>query len=170
MNKMKVVPVRVPWMISPSHDFAGFAGYEAKEVKVQALCGYNAVYFEKVIAELEQQYGEAIPDEEYNKAGSVMIEIKFTPIYLFNFYGKTENTEKYDFSILDPYYYGGLSLSEEWNKTGICPNPGFYEVPDSGLKEAFGFTAPKVKHWVLCGHDSCIDVLARTFKWREIDE
>ena len=110
MNKMKVVPVKVPWIIRPSHGFAGFAGYEAKEVKVQALCGYNAVYFEKVIAELERQYGEAIPDEAYNKAGSVMIEIKFTPIYLFIFYGKTENTEKYDFGILDRIGQSGTDL------------------------------------------------------------
>lgn len=30
MSQMKVVPVEVPWMISPSHDFVGFTGYEER--------------------------------------------------------------------------------------------------------------------------------------------
>ena len=168
MSKMKIMPVKVPWMISPSHDFAKFIGYEDREVRVQVMCGYNKNYYDKVISKLEQQYGGAIPDEEYNKAGSVIIEINFKPICLFNIYGKMEGYEKYDFSIFDPYYYGGLSLSEEWNKTDVCPNPGFYEVVESNLKENYGFIAPRVKHWVLCGHDSCIDVLAYSFEWKEI--
>ena len=79
-----------------------------------------------------------------------------------------DNYERDDFSIMDPYYNGKLSLSEDWNKTGLCPNPGFYEVVDSELKKTFGFASPKVKHWVLRGHDSSIDVLAYSFEWKEI--
>ncbi|MBY0086415.1 hypothetical protein HP567_024850 [Brevibacillus sp. M2.1A] len=169
MIKMKVVPVKVPWMISPSHDFASFIGYENREVSVQVMCGYNTKHYDKVIANLELKYGGDIPDEEYNKAGSVIIEIKFTPICLFNIYGKMDGYERYDFSIFDSYYYGGLSIGDEWNKTDICPNPGFYEVVESNLKETFGFISPRVKHWVLRGHDSCIDVLAYSFEWKEVE-
>ncbi|WP_374017322.1 hypothetical protein ABU162_24655 [Paenibacillus thiaminolyticus] len=168
MSKMKIMPVKVPWMISPSHDFSNFIGNEDREVRVQVMCGYNKKHYDNVISKLHQQYGSEIPDEEYNKAGSVIIEIKFMPICLFNIYGKIEGHERYDSSILDPYYFGGLSLSDEWNKTDTCPNPGFYEVIDSNIKENFGFRSPKVKHWVLCGHDSCIDVLAYSFEWKEV--
>ncbi|MGG4455516.1 hypothetical protein [Brevibacillus porteri] len=169
MAKMKVTPVKVPWMISPSHDFASFHGYEDQEVKVQVMCGYNNKHYDKVISKLQKQYGDDIPDEEYNKAGSVIIEIKFKPICLFNRYGKMDGYERYDFSIFDPYYYGELSLSDEWDKTDVCPNPGFYEVFESNLKETYGFTNTKVKHWVLCAHDSNIDVLAYSYEWKEID-
>ncbi len=37
MSQMKVVPVEVPWMISPSHDFVGFTGYEEREVSVEVI-------------------------------------------------------------------------------------------------------------------------------------
>ncbi|QDS35376.1 hypothetical protein [Brevibacillus brevis] len=40
-------------------------------------------------------------------------------------------------------------MRDEWDKTDVCPNPGFYDVVESTVKEAFGFTSPRVKHWVL---------------------
>jgi hypothetical protein len=169
MNKMKVVPVQVPWMISPSHDFAGFVGHESEAVRIQMMCGYNARRYEQAISKLELQYGGDIPDEEFNKAGSVIIEVTFTPVFLFNIYANMNGYERYDLSIVNPYYNGELSLADEWNQTDICPNPGFYEVVHSELKEAYGFTSSKVKHWVLRGHDSSIDVLAYSFEWKEID-
>ncbi|NRS16378.1 hypothetical protein HP398_08030 [Brevibacillus sp. HB1.4B] len=169
MSQMKVVPVGVPWMISPSHDFASFTGYEDREVSVEVMCGYNKKRYDEVMTKLHEQYGDDIPDDEYNKAGNAMIKITFKAIGLFTKYGKMYGYERYDFSMLDPYYDGSLSISDEWNETDVCPNPGFYEVVESNVKEAFGFTSPRVKHWVLCAHDSCIDVLAYSFEWEEIE-
>ncbi|EJL32670.1 hypothetical protein [Brevibacillus sp. BC25] len=169
MTKMKVAPVKVPWMISSSHDFASFTGYEEREVSVEMMCGFNKKRYEEVMTKLQDQYGDDIPDDEYNKAGNAIIKITFQPICLFTMYGKMEGYERYDFSMLDPYYDGRLSLGDEWDKTDICPNPGFYEVVESTVKEAFGFTSSRVKHWVLCAHDSCIDVLAYSFEWEEVE-
>ncbi|WP_438447653.1 hypothetical protein [Gorillibacterium sp. sgz5001074] len=169
MVKSKVIPVKVPWMISPSFDFSSFVGDDEGDVSVRVICNFNEKTYDEEISKLQKQYGEDIPDDEYNKAGSSMIEINFTPRCLFNIYGKIDGYERYDFSICDQYYYGGVSLSHEWNHSGICPNPGFYEVVDSNLNEIFGFTSPKVKHWLLCGHDSCIDVLAYSFEWKILE-
>lgn len=169
MNKMKLVPVEVPWRISPEYDFSYFNGYENREVSVEVLCEYNRKEWDKEIFKLKQKYGDNIPDEEYNKAGYKIIQIKFTPICLFNIYGKMDGYERYDLSSFDAYFDGRLSQGKEWNETGICPMPGFYEVVESKLKEEFGFNASKVKHWVLRGHDSCIDILAYSFEWREVD-
>ncbi|MGF9908609.1 hypothetical protein [Brevibacillus porteri] len=169
MSQMKVVPVEVPWMISPSQDFVGFTGYEEREVSVEVMCGYNKKRCDEVMTMLHEQYGDDIPDDEYNKAGNLIIKITFQPICLFTMYGKKEGYERYDFSMLDQYYDGRLSLGDEWDKTDVCPNPGFYEVVESKVKEAFGFTSSKVKHLVLCAHDSCIDVLAYSFEWEEVE-
>lgn len=169
MLKMELQPVEVPWMISPSHDFSCFTGIENREVKVQVMVGYNNQYFEKVMSRLNEVYGEDIPDKEYNRAGNGMIEIKFTPICVFNIYGKVEGYEKYDFSKVNKYYTGEASLSHEWDTTNICPDPGFYEIKKSTIKENYGYNSSKVKHWVLCGHDSCIDILAYSFEWRTLE-
>lgn len=169
MTKLKVVPVLIPWMISPSFDFFSFVGDDEGNVSVKVICNFNQKIRNEKILMLRQQYGENIPDEEYNKAGSSMIRINFYPRYLFNIYSKVNGYERYDFSIFDKYYFGGASIDDEWNNTGICPNPGFYEVVEPKLKEMFGFTSPKVKHWLLCGHDSFIDILACSFEWEEVD-
>ncbi|MDC0764823.1 hypothetical protein POF51_29310 [Brevibacillus sp. AG] len=57
MSQMKVVSVEVPWMISPSHDFASFSGYEDREVSVEVMCGYNKKRYDEVMTKLHEQYG-----------------------------------------------------------------------------------------------------------------
>ncbi|WP_409177868.1 hypothetical protein [Brevibacillus fortis] len=116
MSQMKVVFVKVPWMISPSHDFASFTGYGDREVSVEVLCGFNKKRYDEVMSKLQEQYGDDIPDDEYNKAGNAIIKITFQPICLFTMYGKMEGYERYDFSMLDQYYDGRLSLGDEWGK------------------------------------------------------
>lgn len=169
MVKLEVISVRVPWMISPSFDFSSFFGDDEGNVNIRVICNYNTKFYEEEILKLKKIYNEDIPDEEYNRAGSKMIEINFEPICLFKIYGKNDICERYDFSSFEKYYEEDDSLNHEWNLSGICPNSGFYEVVESNLKETYGFTSPKIKHWILCGHDSCIEILAYSFEWKEIE-
>ncbi|WP_028591334.1 hypothetical protein [Paenibacillus massiliensis] len=168
MRRMAVTPMQVPWMISPSYDFATYRGDDRQEVRVQMMCGYSSKHFEKIISELSLQYHGDIPDEEYNNAGSALVEITFAPVLLFSVYSKLREWERYDYSYFEPYTRGERSLREEWNYTGMCPNPGFYEVINSPLRAVYGFTSPKIRHWVLSAHDSYIDVLAHSFAWQEV--
>ncbi|MEK3788372.1 hypothetical protein [Paenibacillus sp. FSL K6-1230] len=168
MRRMAVTPVQVPWMISPSYDFATYRGDDQQEVAIQMMCGYSSKHFEKTLSELSLQYDGDIPDEGYNKAGNALVEITFAPVLLFSVYSKLREWERYDYSYFEPYTRGERSLQEEWNFTGMCPNPGFYEVIDSPLGAVYGFSSPKIRHWVLSAHDSYIDVLAHSFEWQEI--
>ncbi len=82
MNKLKVKPVEVPWTIGVSHEFIGFSGNE-ETVNLRIACQYSPRVREEIIYNLEKKYGENIPNELYNSAGSVTIEVKFEPIYFF---------------------------------------------------------------------------------------
>lgn len=165
MNKLK--PVKVPWTISVSDEFIGFFGNE-ETVNLRIACQYSPRVREEIIYSLEKKYDENIPDELYNSAGSTIIEVKFKPIYFFGQHIKMEGHEKYDFSSLDSYYFSDLSVTEKWNTSNICPDPHFYEVLESNLKEYVGIKAERVRHWLLVSHDSYIDILADGFEWTEI--
>lgn len=169
MNKLIVKPVEVPWMISVSDEFIGFSGNE-ETVNLRIACQYSPKIREGIISGIGKKYGKNIPDELYNSAGSAIIEVKFKPIYFFSQWVKVEGYEKFDFSCLDPYYFGDLSITNEWNVTNICPDPNFYEVVESNLKEYLGIKAERVKHWLLSSHDSYINILADGFEWNAIKE
>lgn len=167
MKKMKTQPIQVPWMISASSEFVEFVGNE-EEVKINVFCHYSPRVCEEVVLNLEKYYGENVPDEIYNMAGYATVEIKFTELYFFSQYAKREEYEKYDFSAVDPYYFGQMSLKDIWNETNICPNPGFYEVIESNLKDKLDIRSENLRHWLLSSHDAYIDILAKSFEWKEV--
>jgi hypothetical protein len=53
-------------------------------------------------------------------------------------------------------------------KTGVCPNSGFYVATQSHWLESL----PKMfqrdlHHYVVDGRDGCVELMAQSFKWRE---
>lgn len=54
----------------------------------------------------------------------------------------------------------------QWRATGFCPHSGFYVA----TKSAWLQSLPDVqgsKHYVVVGRDGYVEVIARSFKWRE---
>ena len=87
------------------------------------------------------------------------------PIYSF------ENL--YDFSGVVGYYIPGRSsytkaeeqLHSAWRNTGICPQPGFYEVLNSELMNKLEVKSPPAHHWLLEGHDTYSDIVGLSYQW-----
>jgi hypothetical protein len=53
-----------------------------------------------------------------------------------------------------------------WKKTGVCPDPGMYEVRESQWLRELGLDPAKCHHYILLGHDEYIEVIAAKFEWR----
>ena len=53
----------------------------------------------------------------------------------------------------------------KWESTGICPDPNFYRVTGSQWIAEY-FEQPE--HFLLCGCDAFIEILALKFSWSEV--
>lgn len=87
----------------------------------------------------------------------------------------SEDVEASGFDVLDGF--GGPPqdylrwLVRCWRETGICPRSDFYLATvspwlDSVRKKA-GVAHPALRHFLLAGRDSYIEILATGFAWRE---
>lgn len=80
--------------------------------------------------------------------------------------------DEYDFSKLSHQIQRGQQIEDwlrdfqnEWLHSGICPNPKMYEVKDSfWLREVAG-ESKEVGHYLLCGHDAHVEVVAKDWEW-----
>jgi hypothetical protein len=55
-------------------------------------------------------------------------------------------------------------LWEAWRQMGRCPDPHMYQVVSSPWIEALGKMADGLTHFIIDGHDSFVEVVAKT--WR----
>lgn len=174
MDKMKIVPVKVPWMISPSYEIEKYYG-GINFINISLNCFNSKEQQNKMISKLNNLYNNNIPDEIWNKIGYMFIELHFEPINYFGiFYPQKEvfelNKEIYDTSLLEPYYDGTLDFHDIWNKKKFCPNPKIYEVENSILKKNLSINNNTIKHWLIVGHDEEIHILSKSFTWRKIED
>lgn len=171
MNKMKIIPVMVPWMISPAYEIGKYHGVDSS-VNVSLHCFESKKTQQKLVNKYNDLYDNDIPDDVWNNIGYLYIELCFESINYFGIHFSQKEIygleqEIYDTSILQPYYDGTLDFNEIWNETDICPNPKIYEVENSILKKNLKITNSSIKHWLITGHEEEIHILSKTFRWRE---
>lgn len=169
MDKMKLIPVKVPWRINASCETEKYSGNESNvNILLYGECSQRKK--ENTIIELNKQYNNIIPDEIWNNIGNIIIDIKFECVSCFCEVISDCNThkEEYDTSLLTPYADGRMDFRKRWKETDICPNPNMYEVENSKLKKYMNFSNAKIKHWLIMLHDEEIHILARNFTWKEI--
>ena len=59
-------------------------------------------------------------------------------------------------------------LRNEWHKNGICSYSGFYVARESAWRKTLPeFFQKDYWHYVVNGRDGCVELIARSFKWRE---
>jgi len=57
----------------------------------------------------------------------------------------------------------------EWVQTGICPDSGFYYATESDWMASRPIVFRRdCRHFVLSGRDGYVELIARSFKWREL--
>lgn len=174
MDKMKLIPVKIPWMISPAYEIEKYYG-GIDFVNISLNCFTSKKEQNKMLCKLNELYHNDIPEEIWNKVGYMLIELHFEPINYFaiaypqqEIFGLDEKI--YDTSLLNPYYDGILDFDDIWNKEGICPDPSIYEVEDSILKKTLNINNNAIKHWLITGHDEEIHVVSKSFIWRKIED
>lgn len=174
MDKLKIVPVKVPWQISPSNEI-GKCIEDNMCLTISLFCNQSKKIIQTELEELAKVYGDNIPDDIYNRVGFSEINLSFNPMVYFGIaFPQTEmfgiDTGKYDTSAIDQYYYGIMDFHKIWGQTGICPDPSFYEVIGSNdvLKSDVNILDSEIRHWMILGHSEEIHILSRSYKWTEV--
>jgi hypothetical protein len=61
---------------------------------------------------------------------------------------------------------------EKWLETGICPDPGVYEVRSSNwlreIREETGYEWLDYHHYLILGHDVYVEVIAKGWRDEEV--
>jgi hypothetical protein len=101
------------------------------------------------------------------------IEINFTSAYFARVSMKDDDADidESGFTVLGMYQGPSAQFLEwhrqRWQQTGLCPDPRFYMATESPWLSSVGLTHLALRHFVLAGRDSYIEVLASRFSWRE---
>ena len=66
-------------------------------------------------------------------------------------------------------------LDEQWEWTGVCPDPRAYVIEDSDWLVQLGFTSDlpdslRVDHYLLMGRDHYIEIIAKSMRWEMPDD
>lgn len=174
----KLIPLPVPWMVSPSRpglvvttgegddtllEFVGLFGAESEDSP-------DLPPTQVMVTPAEPQLASDVKSGRYQK---VSIRFKFAGWVSRN--AQHSDREVVDESLFDwsdvpgTCHDGDLGaflrrMQERWQETGIAPNPGFYIVENSTWRTAEA-RRWKLRHYLILGDQCSIDLLAQDFEW-----
>lgn len=156
---MKQIPVEVPWKVSASDEIFAYGGGQGSlHVSVYTLISGRA--HQTLVTEWERRHQTAMPDHLYNESAGRMMELHFGGVAFFCLSGLPARSEETAEQILiDADRFHAL-----WNKTGICPDPGFYRIEGSPLLARLCTHGEQLIHWLISAHDEELHVLGKTWK------
>lgn len=178
--KPRLVPARVPWQISPSVPYLTLLPRDSADGQPVEVTFVGHFALEPSQPETQSFSGQAVwikdPPEDFVEAPSDRCQYRLVKI-LFSHavraeehdaFSDTEAIEEacYDWSAVPSLAYLAegpeayvRKFREYWRDTGICPNPGFYEVLGSpGLETG-------MRRFLMRGQDTYIDVVAGSWEW-----
>jgi hypothetical protein len=157
---MKTVlkPYRVPWSVSPTMDGLTLHHVSDAEPRCSVVFGGGRLG------------GDGLTDNR-------RIEIAFSSGYFARVTAKAddEDIEASGFDVLEGFS-GPMQdywdwRERRWRETGLCPDPSFYVATASpwldSVNQQFGMAHLSLRHFLLAGRDSYIEILAKRFSWRE---
>ncbi|SKC08469.1 hypothetical protein [Luteibacter sp. 22Crub2.1] len=56
-------------------------------------------------------------------------------------------------------------IDAQWRTTGICPDPGVYEVQHSIWLRELGLDRRSLRHIIILGHDDYLEIIADDWQW-----
>lgn len=181
-------PLKVPWQVSPSTPFLRLLATEQQEecptqITFVAHFGLNertdqqGIGFEKA-SQASNPYQTVVENGKESKSHS-LVKIEFqagcwarmSPAFSGR---EVLNPHEFDSSLIPysslPTDIGAWvrDFQSLWMKSGNCPNPGAYTIEFSEWIERVGYA--DFQHFLIKGHDAYIEVLARDWKWEEIQK
>ncbi|GAA4800310.1 hypothetical protein [Lysobacter hankyongensis] len=174
----KIIPVSFPWMVSPSTPMlrlivdengdclVRFVGFFLNESK-QNADSINVV---------DAYDGLTIDPED--KCGSYqLISLSFLDAGWSRRSPQHSDRQVVDESLFDwSQIEGQIKAGEDavswqarfrskWNETGVCPDSSVYIVEDSEWAKEVGSGRYEMKHYLILGESSYVEVLAKDFRW-----
>lgn len=183
----RLVPVPVPWQVSPSTPYLRLTMNEAWSEDPT-----NVTFV--------AHHGLRVPSKPAASVGPESVVVSSNPYDLINSDGERSETHSvvritfdgaahharmsgYPYEDrLDPELFEEtelLGLSDEmdverwgrerdriWLESGHCPTPNFYRVENSHWLKEFNSTG--YEHYLIRGHDAYAEVVAKGWKWEEV--
>lgn len=153
MGKPKLTPCKVPWMVSPS------SGVTLTHTDTDVAPDCTVIFG-----------GSRLTED--NMLDQRRIEIVFEKCWHARVAPKYDNgdldEEGFDCSDLGDGSEDNWERNRDlWRKTGICPDPGFYQVAYSPWINSLFECVEGEKHYVICGRDGYVELIALGYAWRE---
>lgn len=182
-KKPKLLPVAVPWEISPSVPNLKI-GKSDDSGQVSATFVGHFKCDEMADSHLDP-YSVQLVSEDSNfrvvplsiKSPFKMVRINFVNCYFFRISPAVSDAEVipedgYDWSAVASSLMPNERIEDNvkrtrelWIKSEICPDPGMYEVENSPLLSDFSSSSNEVHHYLMLGHDEYIEVIAERWAW-----
>jgi hypothetical protein len=181
-EKELLVPVQVPWMISPSVPYLCFGAQETGRPLTATFIGFfkceaagrpPAPGIRKV-----GDPGPFIPSEHAKGAEYRLVQVEFEQAFASRrspSFSDTQVVEEgaYDWSLVPNMPLPGEAIKDFlvrvekiWLSTGQTPDPGMYEVRRSRQLQSAGLPEGEWHHYLMLGHDEYLEVVARSWSWR----
>lgn len=194
-TKQKLIPVRVPWQVSPSTPFLRLQAAESESVARVYLVAHFGLEDRAVDAGVDGPAPCQLPtlqvpaivyspgfyaasqEEEIHSGAYRDIEIQFkgghwARILPCHSHSEVIDDSAYDLSQITPWCDPKEAtdrrlrrFQEQWLATGLCPVPGMYEVHDSLWLRETGTDPKEYRHYLIEGHDGYVEVIARGYHW-----
>ncbi len=189
--KPRLVPVEVPWQISPSTPFLRLISSEVVEngaTQVQFVAHFGLEDSQGDASELHRSVVVVADPGDLHDQSQSPIQSPYRRVrILFErglwsrmcpAYSDSEvvKESKYDWSAVVGRYKSGEDpptwlrrFKVTWLDTSICPDPGMYEVENSPwLREIESVEGSKeeLRHYLFLGHDAYVEVLAEGWTWK----
>lgn len=182
-----LIPLEVPWEISPSVSFLRLYASECPMDK-PTLAKFIANFYLEAPLVSRLLPSDSIPEivtasTVKNSAGCGEFQVAFdrgiwcriTPSHSDS---QVVNEAAYDWSRVPGRWDGNQDVDEWknnfhllWQRSGLCPDPRCYKVDNSiWLRETGAGEDRLVKwnHYLLMGHDACVEVIAKGWSWERI--
>lgn len=166
LSKPKLIPVKVPWKIAVSTPFLTLTVNEFEPAQVEFLAQFNP-------------YSEDIEDERvvtatftgvWHYRGSSALDEGQSPIdeslYAWSAV-KLKDLPVFDAKSLNDW---ARNFSKEWKATGLCPDPGMYEVHNSDWTSLAQSEEGDYTHFLIVGEARCVEILSMTWSWEARDK
>src|SRR6266446_1662788 len=187
LQKPALIPVQVPWRISTS-DASLSVQLSEDRTAFPTLVDFVGLFAHKKVdsrssAKADGQVAHAFPSFEETrppaKSPYHLVRVVFDGGFWAQLSPSVSETHTvrdgdYDWSAVPTGMLPGEKVHENlertrklWLSTGICPDPGMYEVRDSPRLERQRLASqPKWKHYLLLGSDAYLEVLAQGWEWK----
>jgi len=182
-RKPKLVPLPVPWQVSPSTPclrlvesesasdtelhFVGYFGLQ------EATEGFEGTKGRAVVMVVDDPHAAPLgpangPYQLVKITFEIGIAARMTPSHDDR---EVIASEAFDFGALPDAELGQNpkawveQFRQRWTSTGLCPDPRAYEIVNSQwLLEADGEKS-RLHHYIFLGHDAFAEILARAWRW-----